>query len=211
MNDMISALSWRYATKKFDANKKLSAEQLDTLLEVLRLTPSSFGLQLWKFIVVENPSVREELMGYSWGQKQIVDASHLLVLCRKTQIDASLVESYISDTLEKTGAPAEALQGYKDMLLGFIQNLSPEIAPHWADKQVYIALGNALTVAASMQIDTYPMEGFSKADYDRVLGLPELGLASVLVLPVGYRAEDDSYATRPKIRYASEDVILHLS
>ena len=181
---MISGLSWRYATKKFDATKKLSAEAFETLLEALRLTPSSFGLQPWKFVVVENPSVREELVTHSWGQRQVADASHLLVLCRKTALDASQVESYIADMIQKTGAPAEALQGYKDTMLGFIQNLSPEMAASWAEKQVYIALGNALTVAASMQIDACPMEGFSKADYDRVLGLPELGLASVLVLPV---------------------------
>ena len=112
--------------------------------------------------------------------------------------------------IQKTGAPAEALAGYKNMMLGFIQNLSPEIAASWAEKQVYIALGNALTIAASMKIDACPMEGFSKVEYDRVLGLSEMGLASVLVLPVGYRASDDDYATRPKIRYKSEDVIIKI-
>ena len=210
MNSILDSLRWRYATKKFDATKKISPEQFEMLLEALRLTPSSFGLQPWKFVVVENPSVREELVGHSWGQRQVADASHLLVLCRKTQLDASLVESYIADMIQKTGTPAEALQGYKDMMLGFIQNLSPEIAASWAEKQVYIALGNALTVAANMQIDSCPMEGFSKADYDRILGLPEMGLASVLILPVGYRAEDDNYAQRPKIRYESEEVIIQL-
>lgn len=108
--------------------------------------------------MVENPQVREELVGHSWGQRQVADASHLLVLCRKTQIDANLVESYIADMIHKTGAPAEALQGYKDMMLGFIQNLSPEIAANWAEKQVYIALGNIMTVAATLEIDTCPME-----------------------------------------------------
>lgn len=210
MQTILESLSWRYATKKFDSSKKLTAEQFETLLEALRLTPSSFGLQPWKFVVVENPSMREELVGHSWGQRQVADASHLLVLCRKTALDASLVESYIADMIQKTGAPAEALQGYKDMMLGFIQNLSQEIAASWAEKQVYIALGNIMTVAASLEIDTCPMEGFSKAEYDRVLGLTDMGLASVLVLPVGYRAADDSYATRPKIRYASEDVIIQL-
>ena len=210
MNDILSSLSWRYATKKFDASKKLSEEQFETLLEALRLTPSSFGLQPWKFVVVENQSLREELVWHSWGQRQVADASHLLILCRKTALDASLVESYIADMIQKTGAPAEALAGYKNMMLGFIQNLSPEIAASWAEKQVYIALGNALTIAASMKIDACPMEGFSKVEYDRVLGLSEMGLASVLVLPVGYRASDDDYATRPKIRYKSEDVIIKI-
>lgn len=207
---MISALSWRYATKKFDATKKLSAEAFETLLEALRLTPSSFGLQPWKFVVVENPSMREELVGHSWGQRQVADASHLLVLCRKNALDASLVEDYIADMIQKTGAPAEALQGYKDMMLGFIQNVSPEIAQSWAEKQVYIALGNAMSVAATLEIDTCPMEGFSRTDFDRVLGLEALGLSSVVLLPVGYRAADDDYAARPKIRYASEDIIVHI-
>lgn len=207
---MISALTWRYATKKFDATKKLSAEAFETLLEALRLTPSSFGLQPWKFVVVENPSMREELVGHSWGQRQVADASHLLVLCRKNALDASLVEDYIADMIQKTGAPAEALQGYKDMMLGFIQNVSPEIAQSWAEKQVYIALGNAMSVAATLEIDTCPMEGFSRTDFDRVLGLEALGLSSVVLLPVGYRAADDDYATRPKIRYASEDIIVHI-
>jgi nitroreductase len=110
MNDILSSLSWRYATKKFDTTKKVSPEDFETLLEALRLTPSSFGLQPWKFVIVKNPSVREELVGHSWGQRQVADASHLLVLCRKTHIDSSLVENYIADMIQKTGAPAEALQ-----------------------------------------------------------------------------------------------------
>ena len=110
MKNILDSLEWRYATKKFNPEKKLSSEQIDILLESLRLTPSSFGLQPWKFILVENPEIRETLVAHSWGQRQVSEASHLLVLCRKNQIDASLVNSYIDDMIEKTGAPAEALQ-----------------------------------------------------------------------------------------------------
>lgn len=211
MNDILSALNWRYATKKFDASKKVSKEDMEVLLETLRLTPSSFWLQPWKFIVVENPSTRETLVWHSWGQRQVADASHLIVLCRTNHLDASLVESYIQDMIQKTGAPADALQGYKDMMLGFIQSHAPETLQAWAEKQVYIALGNVMTVAASMHIDTCPMEGFSKADYDAVLGLGNFGLSSVVILPVWYRASDDSYAEKAKIRYDQDDVVLHIA
>ena len=210
MKNILDSLEWRYATKKFNPEKKLSSEQIDILLESLRLTPSSFGLQPWKFILVENPEIRETLVAHSWGQRQVSEASHLLVLCRKNQIDASLVNSYIDDMIEKTGAPAEALQWYKDMMLGFIQNLSPEIATSWAEKQVYIALWNIMTVAASLEIDTCPMEGFLKSEYDATLGLQELWLSSVVVLPLWYRSDDDSYATKTKIRYKKEDIVIKI-
>lgn len=210
MKNILESLNWRYATKKFDETKKLSAEQIETISEILRLTPSSFGLQPWKFIIVENQKIKESLVVHSYGQTQVAQASHVVVLCRPNTLDASLVENYIADTIGATGAPAEALQGYKDMMLGFVTNMPQAAMEVWAEKQVYIALGNIMTALAILEIDACPMEGFSKTDYDRVLKLNEIGLSSVVVLPIGYRSSDDHAAARPKVRYARANICIKI-
>ncbi|MCH8518858.1 NAD(P)H-dependent oxidoreductase [Candidatus Gracilibacteria bacterium] len=207
---IIHDLKWRYAVKKFDASKKVSKEDLNIFLESLRLTASSFGLQPWKFVVVENPDIRSKLLEHSYNQAQVVDASHLIVLCRNTKIDATLVNDYIDDIIQKTGADTSSLEGYKNMMLGFISNLDENNAKAWAEKQVYIALGNALSSLAQLKIDSCPMEGFSPEKYDEILGLTELGLASVVILPIGYRSGDDTYASNDKFRYDSEKMILKI-
>ncbi len=205
---ILKDLMWRYAVKKFDSKRKISEEELHIFLESLRLTASSFGLQPWKFIVVENTKLRKELLTHSWNQAQVVDASHLIVLCRRIHIDAQFVEEYVSDLMQKTWADNRALEWYKNMMLGFISGLDENAQKNWAEKQVYIALWSALSTLAQMKIDSCPMEGFSKEKYDEILGLSELGLASTLVLPIGYRAEDDIYASRDKIRYSLDKLII---
>ncbi len=210
MKNILESLNWRYATKKFDETKKLSAEQIQTIEEVLRLTPSSFGLQPWKFVILENQEIKESLVAHSYGQAQVSQASHLIVLCRPNTLDASLVENYIADTITATGAPAEVLQGYKDMMLGFVTNMPQSAMEVWAEKQIYIALGNIMTALATLEIDACPMEGFSKVDYDRILGLQEKGLSSVVILPIGYRSADDHAAARPKVRYATADICIKM-
>ena len=140
MNHIIDALNWRYATKKFDTSKKLSEEQYEELKEILRLTPSSFGLQPWKFVMVRNEEKKQALVAHSWGQEQVANCDVLVVLCRVAHLDASLVENYIANTAETRHIPAEALEGYKNMMLGFISNTPEEAKKTWADKQIYIAL-----------------------------------------------------------------------
>lgn len=157
--EAISVLNWRYATKSFDPTKQLSSEMLDTLTESLRLSASSFGLQPWKFIVVENPETRAKLREASWGQAQITDASHLIVLCKLTSLDATDVEKFVDRTIHTRNAPPEALADYKNMMLGSVDRANTTGTVHtWMKDQVYIALGTLLTTAAFLGVDTCPME-----------------------------------------------------
>lgn len=208
--DILEALNWRYATKQFDPAQKLSTEQLDRLLEALRLSASSFGLQPWKFVVVEDAAVRQELLPHSWNQPQVVDASHVIVLCRLASISDTEIDQFLEDTATTRDVPVESLEGYRGMMTGFINNFSEEKKAEWMFNQLYLALGNLLTVCAVEGIDACPMEGFSAAEYDRILGLEEKGLNSVVVCPIGFRSEEDKYATLAKVRYPTEDVIVRL-
>ncbi len=206
--ELLTALNWRYATKSFDTEKKLDASQLDTLLESLRLSASSFWLQGRGFVVVENPALRQELLPHARNQSQIVDASHLIVLCRRTDVDEAFVDRYIADTASTKNIPVEALQGMKDMIWGGLAARSDEDKATWLSKQVYIALGTLLTSAAMLQIDACPMEWFNTAKFDEILGLADHNLASCVIAPVGFRSAEDGYANAPKVRFAKEDLIV---
>lgn len=200
-------LNWRYATKSFDKDKKVSEENLQKILDWVVLTPSSFGLQPWSFVVVENSEVKEKLKEASWNQPQVSDCSHLIVFTRTDEFGENLVDKYIEKTVSIKGGAKEDMQGFKDMATGFISHMSPETAAIWAEKQVYIALWNAMTVVASMDIDACPLEGIDPAKYDEILGLNEKWLKTVVALAVWYRAEDDKYAVSPKIRYEKNDIV----
>jgi len=206
--DLISQLNSRYATKAFDATKKVAAADLDTLLEAIRLSASSYGLQPYKVIVVENPEIRQELRGLAWGQSQITDSSALLVFAANTEINAETVDQYISLISETRGIPAEALGDYSGMMKGSLQKMNAEQVETWVSKQAYIALGYGLVSAAVLGIDTCPMEGFSGPDFDKVLGLEKLGLKSKVVLAVGYRSSEDQYQHMKKVRTKKEDFFI---
>lgn len=208
--DIINALQWRYATKQFDSSKKIDDQTLQTLSDALRLAPSSFGLQPRSFVIVENTALRSQLLEHARWQKQITDASHLIILCRKLSVDEDLVQSYIADTAQTRGVSIESLEGFKNMLSGFIQQKEPEQLAHRASKQIYIALGFLLETAALLGIDACPMEWFNPAKFDEVLGLEKLWLASVVACPVGYRSADDKYASTPKVRFAEDQIIHHI-
>ena len=207
-NALLEKLSWRYAVKKFDASKKVSHEDLDIFLESLRLTASSFWLQPWKFVVVETRELKEKLLEHSYNQAQVVDASHLIVFCRRNTIDQSFVQEFFDDMIQKTWASEDSLAWYKNMILGFLSYMDDAQKKAWAEKQVYIALWNALASLAELKIDSCPMEWFSPQAYDEILWLTDEGLSSVVVLPIWYRSEDDTYASRDKIRYESEKLIV---
>lgn len=209
MNNIIEALNWRYACKQFDPNKKISDKDFDTILESLRLTASSYGLQPWKFVVVENKELRSALVGASWNQKQVEDASHLIVMCVPTQIDETFVDSYLEDTALTRGQAVEELVGFKKMLM-MVANKSEADKFIWAKSQSYIALGNLLSTCAQMRIDSCPMEGFQPKKYDEILGLTEMGLTSVLVCPVGYRDEADKYIGNKKVRFTRDKLVVKL-
>ncbi len=200
MENIIDSLNWRYACKKFDPSKKLTEQQLQTLKEALNLTPMSYGLQLVKFLFVENQELKDQLVAHSYQQKQVAEASHVIVLCVQEEIGDKDVEEYISITAETRGDSLESLEGYKNMMSGTVARMSEEQKNLWASKQLYIALGNVMTVCAVEKIDACPMEGFSPAGVDEVLGLKEKGLKSVLMLPVGFRSEDDPYIQKKKVR-----------
>lgn len=201
---------WRYATKKFDTTKKVSAEDLATLKEAIQLSASSFGLQLYKVIVVENPELRAKLQPASWGQTQIVDASHLFVFANQTTVENVDVDNYLNNIATTRNLPIDALTGYGDYMKGFIGNLPEEVKPIWTAKQTYIALGNLLNAAAELKIDVTPMEGFVPAQYNEILGLDKLNLNASLVAAVGYRHAEDDTQHYAKVRKSNDDLFITL-
>ncbi len=208
---VLAQLQWRYAVKKFDPSKKIPADVWDVLEKSLVLAPSSFGLQPWKFFVVDNPVLRQQLLENSWNQTQVTEASHLVVLAIKKEMGDQEVDRYIQDMSDKRQVPIDALGGLTKMIKGFMANPQKGFTTdEWAIRQVYIAIGQFMTSAAMLGIDTCPMEGFNPAKYDEILGLTAQGYSSVLVCPAGYRADDDKYAAMAKVRYAQSEVITHI-
>ena len=201
---------WRYATKKFDTTKKVSSEDLTTLKEAIRLSASSFGLQLYKVIIVENPELRAKLLSASWGQTQIVDASHLLIFANQTTVENADVDHYLNNVAATRNLPIDALAGYGDFMKGSVGNMPEEVKPIWTAKQTYIALSNLLNAAAELKIDVTPMEGFVPAQYNEILGLDKLGLNASIVATVGYRHEEDATQHYAKVRKSNEELFLTL-
>jgi len=201
-------LNWRYATKKFDTSRSIPTEHWATLENSLVLAPSSFGLQPWKFVVVDDSAIREQLKAASFNQKQITDATRLVVFAGKRTMTRADIDRFLSRTNEVRGTPLEALARYREMLIGFVENGWPAAdIPSWNARQVYIALGQFMTSAAALGIDTCPMEGIDMPTYDRLLGLQDSDYTTLVACPVGYRHADDNSATMPKIRYSAADLI----
>ncbi len=206
MTNLLDSLKWRYAVKKFDASKKVSEEDLQELVDAFVLTPSSFGLQPWKLLYVENMEKRQEIAKYCWNDSQILESSGIFVFTRVADISDNLVDKFIDFIVEKKGTPREYLKGYEDMMKNFLINLDETEKQHWAEKQVMIALGNMMDICAFKKIDSCPIEGFQKDKIDEILGLSEKWLASVVLLPIGYRDENDEHFKRGKVRFEKEMV-----
>lgn len=204
---ILKALNWRYATKTFDNAKKIDSETLQILTESLRLAPSSVGIQPWKFLVVESQEIKKILKENGYGQSQLFDASHVVVLCRKNNIDAKHIDTHIQNTAKGRGVEAEMLAGYRKMIEGTLSGFSQDEYEVWASNQVHIALGFLLVTASCMHIDACPMEGFDKSVVDVALGLKDKGLSSVVICALGYRGESDQTARYPRARFASSEVI----
>lgn len=208
---LLGQLHWRYATKQFDPHRKISAPDWASIEDALLLTPSSGGLQPWKFIVVTDPAARAKLLPASYGQAQITDASHLVVFAAKKNFSESDVDAFISHTAATRGVPVESLAPFRGMLVGgIVQSMDEKARDAWARNQAYIALGNLLTSAALLGIDACPMEGFDRAQYDEILGLNAQGLATAVIATVGYRAATDKYANAPKVRFPKEQVFTRI-
>ena len=210
MKKVLDKLNWRYATKVFNPSKNVSKEDLNILLEAARLSASSYGLQPYHFFVIEDNEVRSKLRKASWNQSQITDASYLLVLANKPTFDDSLVDNYIDNIIETRGVSKKDLEGYSQMMKSTLLGLPDAQKNSWTSDQTYIALGNLMTIAAEMEIDTCPMEGFDKAQYNEILGLNDKNLSASVVLAVGYRADDDETKNYPKVRYSKEQIITHI-
>lgn len=209
-HDIIADLKWRYATKKFDSNKKLNPEKLDKLKQAFDLTATSYGLQALKMVVVSNPDLKAALVEHSWNQLQVKDASQLLVICRQRTFNEEFIKAHFNRIAQIRNTPREVLEPFQEDLIGsFKEKDSQEIAL-WLEKQAYIALGNLMTVCAVERIDACPMEGFIPEGYNQVLDLASLDLQPVLVLPVGYRSKDDFFAGLKKVRRGIAEVIIEI-
>jgi nitroreductase len=206
-DQLLAALNWRYATKQFDPSRKIPADVWDALEESLVLTPSSFGLQPWKFIVVCDPAVRARLQPESWNQPQVTEASHFVVLASRTDLTKADIDSWIARMAEVQNKTADDLAPLQGMIAGFAETMSCEARHAWNTRQVYIALGQLMTSAAVLGIDTCPMEGISASAYDRILGLEGSGYATAVACALGYRSADDKYAIMPKARFERSAVI----
>lgn len=210
MSNFLKNQNWRYATKKFDATKKISTEDLNILKEAIRLSSSSYGLQPYKVIIVENPELRAKLQPAAWGQSQIVDASHLIIFANDTEIDHSAIDNYIKNISETRNTPIENLTGYGEFMKSKITTLTPEEKNIWAAKQTYLALGNLLNAAAEHKIDVTPMEGFIPAQVNEILGLEKLNLNATLIATLGYRHEEDVTQHYTKVRKSNEELFITL-
>lgn len=202
--ELLKSLEWRYATKKMNG-EKIPQDKLERILEATRLVPSSYGLTPYNVIVVENQKLKEELQGACYGQTQLVDSSAVLVFATWDEVTEHSVENYINEIAKQREIPVESLNGLQDMMNNGLTYMTHEQKIYWAQRQAYIGLGFALTASAVEEVDSTPMEGFVPESVDTVLGLQELGLKSVVVLPLGYRdTENDSLSTLKKVRWDND-------
>ena len=206
MSRLIEDLKWRYATKKFNRDKLISREDFEILKDVLALVPTSNGLQPFKFLIIENPEIREKLRGKSWNQSQVTDASHLIVMCSFIDLNESHIDSFIHLNANERAVEAEKLLGFSSHLKRTVSSQSIEEKTSANEKQVYIALGHLLHAAAQMRIDSSPMEGFEPAGYDEILALSAQNLKATVVCALGYRADDDPYQHLKKVRKAQDEL-----
>ena len=202
--ELLKSLEWRYATKKMNG-EKIPQDKLERILEATRLAPSSYGLTPYNVIVVEDQKLKEELQGACYGQTQLSESSAVLVFATWDEVTENSVGNYINEIAKQREIPVESLNGLQDMMNGSLTNMTHEQKISWAQRQAYIGLGFALTAAAVEEVDSTPMEGFVPESVDTVLGLQELGLKSVVVLPLGYRdTENDYLSTLKKVRWDND-------
>ena len=209
--NIIDSLKWRYAVKKFDTNKNLSEIQIETLKEAFNLTATSYGLQPLKLVIIKNKKIQEKLVPFSWNQQQILQASHLLVICIRDNYTTKEVENYFNLVQKIRNTPDAVINPFKKFLTAEIAKKTQEELYVSNKNQAYIALGNLLTVCALQEIDSCPMEGFTPDKYDEILDLTKNNLKSVLVLPVGFRASDDYMKDLTKVRKNISDSIIEIS
>lgn len=206
MEKYIENLKWRYSTKQFDTNKKVSLEDLNEIIEVFRLTASSFWLQPWKLFIIDNYDIKKQIMLSSWSQNQVLENSSLLVFAKPTNIDEELINKHISKTAKLNNLDEANLSWYKELLLNFVNKSDSLYLNSWAREQVFISLWNILSFLAYKKIDSCPIWWFDKDSVDKILNLKEKWFESVVLLPIWYRSEEDKYSKKIKSRFDKEDI-----
>ena len=206
--NIIDSLKWRYATKKFDIKKHVSDDKLAILKEAFTLTATSYGLQPVKLVVVSNKELQKELVPYSFNQEQVAQASHVLIICIENTVDEAYIRAHFENEKSIRGVSDKIIDSFRSFLIADFSSKKETEIKEWATKQAYITLGNLLTVCALEKIDSCPMEGFVPEKYDELLNLKNMGLSSVLVLPIGYRAEEDMFSKFKKVRKSIETNVI---
>jgi nitroreductase len=205
---LLAHLQWRYATKVFDSTRIISLETWKALEETLVLTPSSYGLQPWKFFVITNHEMKSRLRSHSWNQAQVVDCSHYVVFASIKNIDEAHIDRHLDRAAKIRGLPVESLKTYRGMMVNdIVEGPRGQVCDEWAARQAYIALGNFMTAAALLYVDTCPMEGFVPLEYDKILGLEPRGLTATVCCAAGYRSASDKYAAMAKVRFDAAELI----
>lgn len=209
-SELDAQMRWRYATKKFDPHRAIPEETWKALEQSLILSPSSFGLQPWKFVIVKSREMKERLVPASYGQSQVRDCSHLVVFAARNPMTEEDVHRFLDRIVQVRGVTRESLAGFQKVMLAFLAKPPEGLSLNeWAARQAFIALGTFMTAAAAIGLDTCPLEGIVPAKYDEILELPAMGYHTVVACAAGYRAADDRYASVPKVRFATEDVVIH--
>ena len=208
MSELIEKLQWRYATKKMNPAKAVPQQKVERIVEAVRLTATSSGLQPYEVIVVTNPEVREKIKAIAWNQAQITEGSHLLVFAVWDNYTVERINAMFDLTNEERGFKNEGWENYRQRLLSIYPGRSAEENYQHAARQAYIGVGTALIAAAEEQVDSTPMEGFDAAALDEILGLKARGLRSVVIMPLGYRAEDGDWLVNlKKVRRSRGDFV----
>ncbi len=210
MNNILDALEWRYSVKKFDDKASLTEQQILEVKKVFNLSASSYGLQPYKMIVVQNPELKEKLVPASFGQQQISQSAAILVFAVRTDFGMDYIDQFFKDMSTKRQIPLENLEGYKNFMKGSFANKSEDEISSWATKQVYLTMGHMLASLAALQIDACPMEGLDPQAYDKILDLEAKQLKTIVAMPIGVRAPDDASATALKVRKDLSDIIIDL-
>lgn len=205
---LLDHLRWRYAVKRFDASRTVPEQVWESLEQSLILTPSSYGLQPWKFIVITDPAIKSQLPAISWSQKQPQDCSHMVVFAARRSMDANYIDTFFNHLCQTRNLPPETMTSYRNVVVAAIANMQSHL--DWNARQVYIALGQLMVSAAVLGIDTCPMEGIVHDEYDQLLGLANSEYTTIVGCAVGYRHPDDKQATAAKVRFNSSDMIVRL-
>lgn len=209
--NILESLKWRAAVRKYDTAKKVSEQDLETLLEAGNLAATSMGLQPFKIVVVSNDELQEQLVPMSYNQQHVADASHVLVFAIETNVNQTTIDAYIERAMELRKLTMSELQGYKDSVSGYISMMDESTRKAWATKQAYIALGTVMTIAAELKIDSCAMEGFDPLQYQELLHLESKNLMPVVILPIGYRSKEEFMANLPKVRKTRENFIVEIN